>query len=204
MKKCILFCLLLAWMAVSFGQNCIDMLVYVYSVDGSETNTKTDTLYCKILSEDESGYTIDNGFAVSSLPKNIVTKVLPCCREMSPYEVYRFQGLDNVTMDYFTNNFNNVNTAGAALRKSAFNIYLATGLAIVGGTGMIMGLTVFKEKPSKPAWIVGGSVVTAAALFFAIRGWNQVYKAGKLLDLQNSELNLGLTQSGNLGLSLQF
>lgn len=196
MKKLMLFSLLLICSALSFGQNCIDMLVYY--VDG--TKSKTDTLFCKIVSEDEGDYTIDNGLAVTSLPKSIVAKTVPCFREMSPYEVYRFQGLDNVTMDYF----NNMNTAGAALRKSAFNIYLATGLAIVGGTGIIMGVTVFNEKPSKPAWIVGGSVVTAAALFFAIRGWNQIYKAGKLLDLQNSQLYLGPTQSGNLGLSLEF
>ena len=119
---------------------------------------------------------------------------------MLPVEAYRFKGFDKVTMDYFNQN----NTVGAYLRKASVNIYIATGLAALGGTSLIMGFTVFNDSRSKPAWIVGGGVGLAAALFFAIRGWNQIYKAGKLLDLNNSTLYLGPTQSGNLGLSLEF
>lgn len=196
MKKQLLCCLLIGLSLSVLGQNCIDAIVYI----ADEQANRTDTLFCKILNEEETTYTIDNGYAISSLSKHVVREVLPCYREMLPAEVYRFQGLDKVTMDYF----NISNTAGAALRKASFNIYLATGMAIAGGASLAMGFTVFKDRPSKPAWVIVGGVATAAALFFAIRGWNKIYKAGKLLDLSNASLYLGPTQSGNLGLSLDF
>ena len=196
MKKHLLCCLLLAFSLGVFGQNCIDAIVYV----SDDENNKTDTLFCKIIDDEDAYYTIDNGYAVSSLSKSVVKEVLPCYREMLPVEVYRYKGLDKMTMDYFNQN----NTVGAALRKATVNIYIATGLAALGGTSLIMGFAVFNDSRSKPAWIVGGGVGLAAALFFAIRGWNQIYKAGKLLDLNNSTLYLGPTQSGNLGLSLEF
>lgn len=195
MKKNLLCCLLLVFSLGVFGQNCIDAVIYL-----SDDNDKTDTLFCKVINEEESYYTIDNGYSISSLSKSIVKEVLPCYRAMLPVEVYRYNGLDKMTMDYFNQN----NTVGAALRKASVNIYLATGLAAVGGTSFIMAFTVFDNHRSRPAWIVGGGVITATALFFAIRGWNQIYKAGKLLDLHNSTLYLGPTQSGNLGLSLEF
>ena len=197
MKKHLLCCLLLAFSLGVFGQNCIDAIVYV----SDDENDKTDTLFCKVIDEEDAYYTIDNGYSVSSLSKSVVKEVLPCYREMLPVEVYRYKGFDTMTMDYFNQN----NTVGAALRKATVNIYIATGLAAVGGTAMIMGFTVFNDnKVQKPIWVVSGGVLTAAALFFAIRGWNQIYKAGKLLDLNNSSLYLGPTKSGNLGLSLEF
>ena len=196
MKKHLLCCLLLAFSLGVFGQNCIDAVVYV----SDDENNKTDTLFCKVIDEEDAYYTVDNGYSISSLSKSIVKEVLPCYREMSPLEVYRYKGVDKINMDYFNNN----NTVGAALRKASVNIYLATGLAAVGGTSFIMAFTVFDNHRLRPAWIVGGGVITATALFFAIRGWNQIYKAGKLLDLHNSTLYLGPTQSGNLGLSLEF
>ncbi len=195
MKKNLLCCLLLVFSLGVFGQNCIDAVIYL-----SDDDNKTDTLFCKVINEEESYYTIDNGYSISSLSKSIVKEVLPCYRTMLPVEVYRYNGLDKMTMEYFNQN----NTVGAALRKASVNIYLATGLAAVGGTSFIMAFTVFDNHRSRPAWIVGGGVITATALFFAIRGWNQIYKAGKLLDLHNSTLYLGPTQSGNLGLSLEF
>ena len=196
MKKHLLCCLLLAFSLGVFGQNCIDAIVYV----SDDENNKTDTLFCKIIDDEDAYYTIDNGYAVSSLSKGVIKEVLPCYREMLPVEAYRFKGFDKVTMDYFNQN----NTVGAYLRKATVNIYIATGLAALGGTSLIMGFAVFNDSRSKPAWIVGGGVGLATALFFAIRGWNQIYKAGKLLDLNNSTLYLGPTQSGNLGLSLEF
>ena len=180
------------------GQNCIDAGNY-------PINIKTETLqiqsFVKLLNEDETYYTIDNGYAISTISKNMVIDVKLCLRDMTAFEIYKYKGLDEVTFDDFTQR----NTAGTYLRKAAFNAYLATGLAFAGGTCLTLGFTLFNESNSKPAWIIGGGILTGASLFFIIRGWNQIYKAGKIYDLKgNASLHLGPSQNGDLGLQLKF
>lgn len=180
---------------VNAQKNCIDAIIL------NTQEGKTDTIFCKIMSEDELNYTIDNGFAITSISKLSVNQTFECVREMSTYEIYKYRGIDNVTRDYFQN----THTSGEYLRKAAFNAYLATGLAIVGTGGVVLGVTVFKNAPSQYYWIVGGAVFGAAALFFAITSWNQVYKAGKLLDLNDkAALYLAPTSDGNIGMKIKF
>lgn len=182
----------------AFSQNCIDYILY--HVD-SETGSRLDTLVCRIMAEDDYAYTIDNGFAISTLSKKMVDKVIPCAREMSLYEIYKYKGIDNVTLDYFQQ----AQTSGNYLRKAAFNMYLATGLAVTGAGGIVLGTTVFKNNRSQNFWIIGGGVVCAASLFFYIVSWNNIYKAGKLMDINSrAALYLSPTQEGNLGLSIKF
>jgi len=180
----------------SFSQNCIDYIIL--NIDGS--NAKSDTLFCKVISEDDESVVIDNGFAITTLKKSLIENIKRCVREMTPYEVYKYQGLDAVTADMF----NNQNTAGAYLRKAARNTYLGAGLAIVG-TGIILtGVFWVTGDAGKTACYVTGGVTVAASLFFAIRGWNQIYRAGKLLDLNTqSALYLNANQDG-VGISLKF
>ncbi|MDL2230982.1 hypothetical protein LJB75_01025 [Bacteroidales bacterium OttesenSCG-928-L19] len=193
-KSFLILALLFAAFALN-AQDCIDAVIL--KVDGSQLS---DTLYCKIMAEDETNYTIDNGFAITSISKNTVEKVLLCTREMTAYEVYKFKGIDNVTMDYFQNN----QTAGNYFRKAAFNMYLASGLAIVGSGSIVLGLTAFQGKYQN-VWIIGGSIVSASAVFFIVMAWNKIYKAGKLLDLNGkAALHLSSTQEGHLGLQLKF
>ncbi|MEG2070810.1 MAG: hypothetical protein RR034_05500, partial [Bacteroidales bacterium] len=109
---CSLFCV------GTFAQNCIDAVII--HIDNKEIH---DTLFCKILSEDTDFYTIDNGYAITTLPSNMVVTTIDCIREMDAYEVYRYEGLDQVTRDYFKNQ----QTAGNAFRKAAFSTYIATG-----------------------------------------------------------------------------
>jgi len=198
MKKIILFGSLFLLISFSNAQNCIDAVIIQLN---KQIGNETDTIFCKILSSDETSYLIDNGLSITSISKSNVIDTLVCFREMNIYEVFKFKGIDNVTKDYFDNSL----TAGNALRKAAFKTYLATGLGIVGGGSIILGLTAFNDTPSKPYFIIGGSLATAASLFFVVTAWNQIYKAGKLLDLnKKASLFLNPTTEGNLGLTIRF
>jgi len=180
----------------SFSQNCIDYII----LNLEDNNTKTDTLFCKIISEDDESVVIDNGFAITTLKRSLIEDVKRCAREMTTYEVYKFQGLDAVTADMF----NNQNTAGAYFRKAARNTYLGAGLAIVGSGVIMMGVFWVNTDAGKTACYVTGGITAAASFFFIIRGWNQIYKAGKLLDLNaQSALYLNANHDG-VGLSLKF
>jgi hypothetical protein len=180
----------------SLSQNCIDYIII--NVEGNAA--KTDTVFCKLVSEDEESVVIDNGYAFTTLKRSIISDTQRCAREMTPYEVYKFRGLDAVTADMF----NNQNTAGAHLRKAARNTYLATGLSIVGAGVVCMGAFWVKADAGKTACYITGGITTAAGLFFVIRGWNQIYKAGKLLDLNTqTALYLNTNQEG-IGISLKF
>ncbi len=180
------------------AQHCIDLIILK---GDAQENRVSDTLFCKIMTEDETDYIIDNGFAITSIAKKMVKEVKECFRPMTNYEIYKFKGIDNVTMDYFQN----AQTAGNYFRKAAFNMYLSTGLVLVGGTGIILGVTTFKNTPSQNYWIAAGGIFAATALVFSIVGWNQIYKAGKLMDINNkTSLYLNATPEGELGLKLKF
>jgi hypothetical protein len=180
----------------SFSQSCIDYIIL--KVD--DNHAKKDTLFCKLISEDEESVVIDNGYAITSLKKSLIENIERCVREMTPYEVYKFQGLDAVTADMFKNQ----NTAGAYLRKAARNTYLGAGLALVGTGVIVMGVFWVKPDAGKTACFITGGVTAATSLFFLIRGWNQVYRAGKLLDINaQTSIFLNSNQEG-IGISLNF
>jgi len=179
----------------AFSQNCIDYVILKTNND----NAKTDTIFCKLLSGDEETVVIDNGYAVTSFKKSLIEEIKYCVREMTPYEVYKFQGLDAVTADMFQNK----NTAGAFLRKGARSTYLGAGLAIVGTGVTLIGVFWVNDNAGKTACYITGGVTVATGLFFAIRGWNQIYKAGKLLDL-STQSALYLNTNEGIGVSLKF
>lgn len=198
MKKIILFVCFLCAFTILNAQNCIDAVIIRLN---EPANHETDTIFCKIVSSDENGYLIDNGLSISSISKSNVIDTLVCFREMNIYEIYKYRGIDNVTKEYFTNSY----TAGNALRKAAFRTYLATGLGIIGGGSVILGLTILNDQKTQPYFIIGGSLITATSLFFVVTAWNQIYKAGKLLDLnEKASLFLNSTSDGNLGLIIRF
>ncbi|MDR1758071.1 MAG: hypothetical protein LBR51_03795 [Bacteroidales bacterium] len=198
--KQILFALFMSMLSCSlYAQSCIDYVMLDNHIE--HYNARNDTLFCKILSEDEFSYVIDNGQFVSTLSKTVVAKVEKCAREMTPMELYRFKGIDQVTQDYF----DNANTAGAYLRSAAFHAFWATGLGLVGSSAIVLGISVFKDHRSSPYWIAGGSIVSAGSLFFLMLAWNNVYKAGKILDINKKiALHWSPTSTGTMGLNLRF
>jgi hypothetical protein len=195
MRNPIFIITLLMFTLQVFSQNCIDYVI----LNIGNNSTKTDTLFCKLVSEDEETIVIDNGYAITTLKRSLVEEVKRCVREMTPYEVYKFQGLDAVTADMFQNQ----NTAGAYLRKGARSTFLGAGLT-AGGTGVVLiGALWVKNNNGKTACYITGSVTMATGLFFIIRGWNQIYKAGKLLDL-TAQSALYLKTNEGIGVSLKF
>jgi hypothetical protein len=180
----------------AFSQECIDYII----LKVENNNTKIDTIFCKLVSEDAESVVIDNGYAITSLKKSLIIDIQRCVRAMTPYEVYKFKGLDAVTADMF----NNQNTAGAYLRKAARSTYLGAGLAIAGAGVVFTGIFWVNETSGQTACYITGGITVAAGLFFAIRGWNQIYRAGKLLDI-NAQTSLYLnTNMEGVGLSLKF
>jgi len=180
----------------SFSQNCIDYII----LNIEDVNSKADTLFCKIISEDEESVVIDNGFAITTLKRVLIEDMKRCVRDMTPYEVYKFRGLDAVTADMF----NNQHTVGAYLRKASRNTYLGAGLAIAGSGIILLGVFwVNKEAGKNTCYVIGG-LTAATSFYFFIRGWNQIYRAGKLLDINaQTALYLNANQDG-VGLSLKF
>ena len=180
----------------AFSQSCIDYII----LNTNSDIAKTDTIFCKLVSEDDESVVIDNGYAITTLKRSLVEKIKYCAREMTPYEVYKFQGLDAVTADMF----NNQNTAGAYLRKGARSTYLGAGLSILGAGVVLTGVLWVKSDIGKTACYITGGVTVAAGLFFAIRGWNHIYKAGKLLDLTTQSALYLNTNPEGVGVSVKF
>jgi hypothetical protein len=196
MKQLIILIFLLLISFHVFSQKCIDYII----LKTENVNSQTDTIFCRVLNEDEDAVVIDNGLAITALKKSLVVNIQRCVREMTPFEVYKFNGLDEVTADMF----NNQNTAGAYLRKAARNTYLGSGLAVVGSGIIVMGKFWVKTSTGKTACYITGGVTAATSLFFIIRGWNQIYKAGKLLDLNSqAALYLNVNQDG-VGIAVKF
>jgi hypothetical protein len=180
----------------TYSQECIDYVIL--NIENSAS--QTDTIFCKVINEDEESVVVDNGYAITSLKKSLIIDIQRCARDMTPYEVYKFKGLDAVTADMFQNQ----NTAGAYLRKAARNTYLGAGLTIVGAGVVLTGAYWANEKAGKTACYITGGLTAATGIFFIIRAWNQVYRAGKLLDLNSqSALYLDATPEG-LALSIKF
>jgi hypothetical protein len=194
MKEIICIMFFLGLSGVIWAQNCTDALLI-------KDNEQIDTLFCRIMGEDEQSYTIDNGAFITSIAKSIVVCKILCIREMTTKEMMHYKSLDAVTFGEFPDN----KTAGYYLRRASLNTGRATGLLIASGGIMAVGLTIFKDHKSQPFWVIGGSLLTATSVFFFIRAWNQIYKAGKLLDIgHNAALYLNITDDGLMGVALKF
>src|SRR5574344_252279 len=133
MKKTCLLVFLFSFLLLNFlkAQECIDAIVY----KTDSTGKQVDTIFCKILSEEETYYTIDNGLSITTIFSNMVVDVVRCLRPMNAYETYLYKGLNGVSQDYFDNQ----NTAGYYLRRASTNIFISTGLALVGAGSRTLG-----------------------------------------------------------------
>jgi len=183
----------------AFGQiNCIDYVIY--KIEHHEQKM-VDTLFCKIIFEDENNLSIDNGISITSMPRTMVLETQICVREMTASEVLRYKGIDQISNDYF---LKYQQTAGSYLRKAAYNAYIATGLALLAGGSIALGASIYKDSRIGTPLIIGGGIVCAGALFCAVLSWNYVYKTGKLFDIGNVALSIQPATDGNLGLLLKW
>ncbi len=177
-------------------QTCIDRVVISLNTE----STYTDTVYCKILRTDESNILIDNGFSVTALPLTHILDTIRCYREMTSYEQYRFEGTDFVEFDISSKR----KTAGLYLKKAAKSAYWATALGLAGTGFWATGHFLAKNNSTvRGLCYTAAGLSAGAAIFFAIRGWDLVYRAGKLLNI-NETTSLHLSGDNGIGLSLNF
>lgn len=196
MKRLLIIFMLSLFTCTLYSQQCIDMLI----LHMNDENNVNDTLFCKILSEDDENVIIDNGYAISTLSKKVIVTYQQCVREMTIAEIYRYEGINALNND----NFSQVNSPGAYLRKAARDTYISTCLAIVGAGSVTIGATLIDNQTVRSVTYIVGGVAVAASLFFVIKAWNEIYKAGKLMDInENSALYLRPNEDG-IGLSLSF
>jgi hypothetical protein len=69
-----------------------------------------------------------------------------------------------------------------------------------------LALTYFHNHYQKSEWIVfaAGTIASAGGLFFLLRSFYFVDKAGKLMDLERSSIYLEPTPDGHIGLKWKF
>ncbi len=197
MKKSILTILLIIGMGfLSFSQdNCIDRII----LHLDKENNVSDTIFCKILNTDQAHILIDNGYSISSIPLIHVIDTQYCFREMTQYEIFRYEGLDYVGFDPYSQK----QTAGTFMKKAAYSMYIGTGLMLAGtGVGLVGSFIAEKTVHKNICYSVAG-LSAATAIFFYIRGWDLIYRAGKIIDL-NENTALYLNNSDGVGLSLRF
>jgi len=193
MKK-ILFVVMFL-ITVSFhakAQQCIDALVKI----------DKDTVWGIITAITDSTYTIDSYNFVFSIHKNSVAQYLPCFRQATKADIARMKPLDALNnKDLF------YNTSGYYFRKSARNFYTGIGFTLIGSVAIPVGIAIFNEPQQSTAkWVTVscGAVSTAAGLFFILKSFYFIDKAGKILDLERSSIYLRQNENGDIGLIFQF
>ena len=170
---------------------CIDMIVTIHgdSITGILVS-KTDTLYV-----------IDNYNTILAFHKDLVKEHISCYRAVTRTDLTRMRNVD-----YLTEKDLLQNTPGYYLRKASRNFYFGMSLELAGGVAI--GLALANDNPDKTTqkWAVfsGGTVVFAGGIFFLLRSFYLVDKAGKLLDLERSSIYLQPTKDGRIELRWNF
>jgi len=183
--------LILIFGKASAQQPCIDAIV----------TTNGDTIKGMLIAVSDTSYTIDNYNLVIALHKDMVKEYIQCYRNATREDLARMKNPDYLTeMDLYKN------TPGYYLRKSSRNFYIGMTMELAGG--IAMGLALANNTPNKTTqkWAVfsGGTVVFAGGIFFLLRSFYLVDKAGKLLDLERSAIYLAPTKDGRIELRWNF
>ncbi|MDR1791914.1 MAG: hypothetical protein LBR36_00505 [Bacteroidales bacterium] len=161
------------------GQNnCLDAIV----------TQAGDTIFGKMIEITDSSYTLDSYNLVLSLSKDMVKAYLPCCKEVTRLDLMKMQPLDNLSdNDLFHN------TAGDYLRRSSKAFYLGLPLTLAGTVTGTLALTLCNQPGQQTLkWITFscGTVAVAGGMFFLLRSFYLIDKAGKILDLERSAIYL--------------
>ena len=192
MKKIGLIVLIfLSLLKASAQQPCIDAIV----------TTNNDTIKGMLVAITDTSYTIDNYNLVIALHKDMVKEYIQCYRETTRADLARMKNPDYLTeMDLYKN------TPGFYLRKASRSFYLGLTMEVAGGLAMGMAFVNDNPNKTKQKWAVfsGGTVVFAGGLFFLLRSFYLVDKAGKLLDLERSAIYLAPTKDGRIELRWNF
>jgi hypothetical protein len=192
MKK---LCFAIAF-AISFSWNC-----YSQCIDALIT-TKGDTIFGIFVSSSDTSYIIDSYNFIMDIHHDTVKEHITCFREATWADLSRMKHLDYLTeKDLFQY------THGYYLRQAARNFYLGLSLDLAGSIAIGISLVSYKDhSKSTHKWIVfsGGTVAVAGGVFFLLRSFYLIDKAGKLLDLERSSIYLGPANNGKIGIIWKF
>jgi hypothetical protein len=183
-------------LVISFSWNChsqcIDALI----------TTKGDTIFGILVSSSDTAYIIDSYNLVIALHSDTVMEHIVCFREATWADLVRMKHLD-----YLTEKDLLQNTSGYFLRKASRNFYLGLSLDLAGSIAIGISLASYKDHPkAAQKWIVfsGGTVAVAGGIFFLLRSFHFINKAGKLLDLEHSAIYLDPANNGKVGIIWKF
>lgn len=170
---------------------CIDAII----------TTSNDTIFGRLLDSSNNIYTFDSYNYVFAMQKSMVKQFISCFRQSTKDDFLRFKQLDNLSEnDLFKY------TSGYYLRKSTTNFYLGICLLTTGLSANTLAFTYFDSHYTKAKYplFAAGSFAVAGGLFFLLRSFYFVDKAGKLMDLEHSTIYLEPTQDGYIGLKWKF
>ena len=192
MKKIYLSALIFLFFRSASAQlPCIDAIV----------TTNGDTIVGMLVSKTDSSYAIDNYNMIFAFHKDLVKEHIPCFRQATRTDLARLKHID-----YLTEKDLLKNTPGYYLRRASRNFYLGMTLEVVGG--ITMGVSLANDNPDKSiqkwAFFTGGTTIVAGGIFFLLRSFYFVDKAGKLLDLERSAIYLEPTKDGRIELRWSF
>lgn len=170
---------------------CIDALI----------STSNDTIYGRLLDTSNNVYTFDSYNYVFAINKEMVKTYIPCFRQATKEDLLRMKHIDKLSGNDLLSY-----TPGYYLRKSTTNFYLGICMLAGGLTTNTLAFTYFQDNNPKAKYplFAAGSVVTAGGLFFLLRSFYFVDKAGKLMDLERSSIYLEPTLDGHIGLKWKF
>lgn len=192
MKKIYLSVLLFLFLGKASAQlPCVDAIV---TING-------DTVVGILVSKTDTSYAIDNYNMILAFHKDLVKEHIPCFRQATRTDLARLKNVD-----YLTEKDLLKNTPGYYLRRASRSFYLGMSMEVVGG--ITMGLSLASNNPDKTtqkwAFFAGGTTIVAGGIFFLLRSFYFVDKAGKLLDLERSAIYLEPTKDGRIELRWSF
>lgn len=191
MRKFIFVIVILLLSQVSMAQTYIDAVV---------VNEGKDTIFGKIMEINDSTITIDRFNYIFSIPKDLVVSYQANVREASRYERIHMKQMDNLSEEDF-----GYQTSGYYLRKSSKNFYVGMCLSVAGNTSILIPLLSHdKLTVGDQITLACGITASAAGLFFLLRSFYFVNKAGKILDLERSSIYLTPTEDGGMGVKINF
>lgn len=170
-------------------------------IDALILHNNHDTVYGKVIDITDTSYTIDRFNVIFSLPKAMVAEYIHNYREATRYERVHMKQVDALNEDDLS-----LRTSSYYFRKASKNFYLGLALTTAGAFTDGFALANIPARTDRQKWIMFscGTAVTAGGLFFLLRSFYFIDKAGKIMDLERSSIYLTPSENGGMGLKLKF
>ncbi len=167
-------------------------------IDAVIINNGKDTLFGKIIGISDTNITFDRFNYVFSIPKSMITNCLENYRLATRYEKIHMKQIEDISDEDFE-----YKTSGYYLRKASRNFYVGLGLTSAGS--ITIAISLYNNNNNIPwGWFTCGSAVTASGLFFLLRSFYFIDKAGKIMDLERTSIYITPSKDGGIGFKWKF